>query len=97
MFTVQELIVASEEKLGIPIIIWENGGLKQIQDDMKSSSIPLVGVEGGNPDFVLLSQSMGCDGIIAESLDHATETVLSGFNKDRPTLIIIREGEKWLN
>ncbi len=97
MFTVQELIVASEEKLGIPIIIWENGGLKQIQDDMNSRSIPLVGVEGGNPDFVRLSQSMGCDGIIAESLDHATETVLSGFNKDRPTLIIIREGEKWLN
>ena len=97
MFTVQELIVASEEKLGIPIIIWENGGLKQIQDDMKSRSIPLVGVEGGNPDFIRLSESMGCDGIIAESLDHATETVLSGFNKDRPTLIIIREGEKWLN
>ena len=97
MFTVQELIVATEEKLGIPIIIWENGGLKQIQDDMNSRSIPLVGVEGGNPDFVRLSQSMGCDGIIAESLDHATETVLSGFNKNRPILIIIREGEKWLN
>jgi len=97
MFTVQELIVASEEKLGIPIIIWENGGLKQIQDDMKSRSIPLVGVEGGNPDFIRLSESMGCDGIIAESLDHTTETVLSGFKKDRPTLIIIREGEKWLN
>ena len=97
MFTVQELIVASEEKLGIPIIIWENGGLKQIQDDMNSRSIPLVGVEGGNPDFVRLSQSMGCDGIIAESLDHVTGTIISGFSKDRPTLIIIREGEKWLN
>ena len=96
MFTVQEMIVASEEKLGIPIIIWENGGLKQIQDDMKSRSIPLVGVEGGNPDFIRLSESMGCDGIIAESLEHATETVLSCFSKDRPTLIIIREGEKWL-
>ena len=96
MFTVQELIVASEEKLGIPIIIWENGGLKQIQDDMNSRSIPLVGVEGGNPDFIRLSESMGCDGIIAESLEHVTETVLSGFSKDRPTMIIIREGEKWL-
>ena len=97
MFTVQELIVASEEKLGIPIIIWENGGLKQIQDDMNSRKIPLVGVEGGNPDFIRLSESMGCDGIIAESLDHVSETVLSGFSKDRPTIIIIREGEKWLN
>ena len=97
MFTLQELMVASEEKLGIPIIIWENGGLKQIQDDMKFRSIPLVGVEGGNPDFIGLSQSMGCDGIIAKSLDHATETVFDSFSKDRPTLIIIREGEKWLN
>lgn len=96
MFTVQELIVASEEKLGIPIIIWENGGLKQIQDNMNSVSIPFVGVEGCNPDFVRLAEAMHCDGVIADSLEHVTETVLSGFSKDRPTLIIVREGEKWL-
>jgi hypothetical protein len=39
---------------------------------------------------------MHCDGVIADSLEHVTETVLSGFSKDRPTLIIVREGEKWL-
>ncbi len=49
--------------MGLPIILWENGGLKQIQDDMRSRSIPLVGVEGVNPDFIKLAESMNCDGI----------------------------------
>tara|TARA_B100000686_G_C15958770_1_gene557093 strand:- start:264 stop:464 length:201 start_codon:yes stop_codon:yes gene_type:complete len=49
------------------------------------------------PEKRRLSESVGCDGILAESLDLATENILSGFSKNRPTLIIIREGEKWLN
>ena len=60
MFTVQELVTAAELNLPIPIIIWANGGLKQIQDDMKSRDIALVGVEGINPDFLALAHACGC-------------------------------------
>ena len=97
MFTVQELMVASEEKLGLPIVIWENGGLKQIQDDMHARSIPLVGVEGLNPDFVKLAEAMGCDGVEAQSVDHAADSVLKGFSKNRPTLIVVHEQAPWLD
>ncbi len=96
MFTIQELIVGVEEGLGIPIVIWENGGLKQIQDDMNSRSIPLVGVSGGNPDFVMLAHSMGADGVVATSLDHLVEEVRSGLAKTRPTVIVVEEGSSWL-
>ncbi|MFV2031887.1 MAG: 5-guanidino-2-oxopentanoate decarboxylase, partial [Gammaproteobacteria bacterium] len=57
MFTLQELVTAAELKLPIPIILWNNDGLKQIQDDMKLRDIPLVGVVGINPDFIALAQS----------------------------------------
>ena len=97
MFTVQELMVASEEKLGLPIVIWENGGLKQIQDDMHARSIPLVGVEGLNPDFVKLAEAMGCDGVEAQSVDHAADSVLKGFSKNRPTLIVVHEQALWFD
>ena len=96
MFTVQELIVAAEEGLGIPIVIWANDGLKQIRDDMTARSIPLVGVTGRNPDFVQLAQSMGCDGVLATSVDHVLEEIDAGFAKDRPTVIVVEESSPWL-
>jgi thiamine pyrophosphate-dependent acetolactate synthase large subunit-like protein len=39
MFTVQELVTAAELKLSLPLILWNNEGLKQIQDDMKLREI----------------------------------------------------------
>ena len=97
MFTVQELMVASELEMGLPIILWENGGLKQIQDDMRSRSIPLVGVEGANPDFIKLAESMNCDGIEVKSVEHASDLVREGWEKTRPTLIMVRENADYWN
>ncbi len=97
MFTIGELIVAVEEGLGIPIVIWDNGGLKQIQDDMKSRSIELVGVSGANPDFVMLARSMGADGLFAGSLPEVVDAVQAGFAKSHPTVIVIGEEAAWLN
>ncbi len=97
MFTVQELMTASEQRLGIPVVIWANGGLKQIQDDMNARGIPLVGVTGANPDFVQLAEAMGCDGVIAESLDHTVTEVTAALTKDHPTVIVVEEQSPWLD
>ncbi len=97
MFTIQELIVATEEGLGIPVVIWANGGLKQIQDDMRARSIELVGVTGRNPDFVMLARSMGADGAVADSIEHVVDEVRAGLGKDRPTVIVVEEQGPWLS
>ena len=55
MFSMPELLTAKEQNLSLPIIIWENGGYKQIQDDMGVMKIDRVGVEGLNPDFIKLA------------------------------------------
>ena len=96
MFTVQELMVASELNLGLPILLWENGGLKQIQDDMRARSIPLVGVEGPNPNFLKLAEAMHCEAFEAQNLNHAVRCVKQGLEKKHPTLILIRENSTWL-
>ncbi|MCP4226834.1 MAG: acetolactate synthase isozyme1 large subunit, partial [Actinomycetia bacterium] len=96
MCTVQELVVAAEEGLGLPLIIWDNGGLKQIQDDMKARAIPLVGVTGRNPDFAKLAEALHCDALVAESLGHVVAEVNKGFGKNRPTVIIVNEDADWL-
>ena len=97
MFTVQELVSAAELKLGLPIILWNNEGLKQIQDDMKLRDIELVGVTGINPDFIGLAQSCGCHALRIDSAQSLTEAVNAAFEADRPTLIEVMEFDAWLN
>jgi len=96
MFTIQELICAAELGLGLPVIIWENGGLKQIQDDMRVRQIPLVGVEGINPDFRLLAASLHCHGAQPASMAEFQQAVTDAFEADRPTVITVRENSDWL-
>ena len=96
MFTIQELICAAELGMGLPIIIWENGGLKKIQDDMRSRQIPLVGVEGINPDFGMLAASCHCHAIVANSMAGFQQAVTVAFDTDPPTVMTVRENSEWL-
>ena len=96
MFTMPELVTAAEAGLNLPIIIWENGGLKQIQDDMDSRGIPRVGVEGINPDFVALAKACHCHGTAPGSEAEFRDAFRKALEADRPTVIPVREGEDWL-
>ncbi|MFT5115982.1 MAG: 5-guanidino-2-oxopentanoate decarboxylase [Parasphingorhabdus sp.] len=96
MFTVQELVCAAELKMPLPIVLWENGGLKQIQDDMKARDIPLVGVEGINPDFELLAKACRCLSAAPSSMEEFSEVLVKAFSADVPTLILVNENSDWL-
>ncbi|MEM9279760.1 MAG: 5-guanidino-2-oxopentanoate decarboxylase [Pseudomonadota bacterium] len=96
MFTMPELMVAAEYRLPIPVIIWENGGLKQIQDDMDIRQIDRVGVEPLNPDFVALAKSCHCNAARPESMEEFVDTYKAALTADRPTVIVVEEGKNWL-
>ncbi|MEM7426327.1 MAG: 5-guanidino-2-oxopentanoate decarboxylase [Pseudomonadota bacterium] len=96
MFTMPELVTAAELGLNLPIIIWENGGLKQIQDDMDSRDIDRVGVEGINPDFAALARACHCHAAAPSSEMELERTLKDALAADRPTVIVVREGDSWL-
>ena len=96
MFTVQELITAAELKLPLPIVLWENGGLKQIRDDMSRGGFPRIGVDGINPDFSLLARSMHCHAEEPSSISDFQRAIQTALAADRPTLITVREDSEWL-
>jgi len=96
MFTMPELLTAAQAGLGIPIILWNNQGLKQIRDDMDLLDIQRVGVDPLNPDFVTLAKSCHCDGLIANAEKKFSEAFISAFDKSHPTLIVVREDDDWL-
>ena len=57
MFTINELATAAEERLALPIIVWNNDALQAIVEGMDERQIPRIGVQPKSPDFVTLAQS----------------------------------------
>jgi thiamine pyrophosphate-dependent acetolactate synthase large subunit-like protein len=96
MFTVSELATAAEERLALPVIVWNNDALKAIADGMDERKIPRIGVTPKSPDFVRLAESLGCRATRAESAAHLQESVREALAADRPTLIELREDSPWL-
>jgi thiamine pyrophosphate-dependent acetolactate synthase large subunit-like protein len=96
MFTVNELATAAEERLALPVIVWNNDALKEIVDQMDRRQIPRIGVEPKSPDFLQLAQSLGCHATRATSAEHLAQSVRDALAADRPTLIEIRQDSPWL-
>ena len=96
MFTVNELATATEEGIGLPVLVWNNDALKAIADGMDERRIPRIGVEPRSPDFIGLARSLGCHGTRAESAEHLSRSVRAALAGDRPTLIEVREDSRWL-
>jgi len=97
MFTVQELVTGAELGLALPIILWDNEGLKQMGDDGRLRDIEPVGVTGINPDFIALAQACGCHALRIDSAEGLVEAINTAFAADRPTLIEVMEQGPWLN
>jgi 5-guanidino-2-oxopentanoate decarboxylase len=96
MFTVNELATAAEERLALPVIVWNNDALNAIVEQMDQRQIPRIGVEPKSPDFVGLAQSLGCHAVRAASAEHLAKSVRDALVADRPTLIEVRQDSPWL-
>ncbi|TCL08620.1 acetolactate synthase-1/2/3 large subunit/5-guanidino-2-oxopentanoate decarboxylase [Shimia isoporae] len=86
-YTVQELGAAVEMKLPIPILLWDNHKLKEIEDSMVESQIAPNAVVALNPDFCKLAESYGCLATEPATLEELQAALMQAFNADRPTMI----------
>ena len=89
-YTIQELGTAVELGLSLPIILWDNGKLKEIEDAMVASQIAPNAVVARNPDFCRLADAYGALSAAPESLGALQAAVQGAFKADRPTLIHVR-------
>jgi len=86
-FTLAELMTAVEASLSLPIVVWNNGALGQIRDDMIAAGIPPTDVVARNPDFVALARACGAGAVRARNAPALTEAVRSALAAPIPTLI----------
>jgi 5-guanidino-2-oxopentanoate decarboxylase len=96
MFTINELATAAEERLALPVIVWNNDALNAIVEQMDQRQIPRIGVEPKSPDFLRLAESLGCHATRAASAEHLAKSVRDALVADRPTLIEVRQDSPWL-
>jgi 5-guanidino-2-oxopentanoate decarboxylase len=96
MFTVNELATAAEERIALPVIVWNNDAMNAIVEQMDQRQIPRVGVEPKSPDFLGLAESLGCHATRAASAEHLAQSVRDALVADRPTLIEVRQDSPWL-
>ncbi len=92
-FSLHELMTAVDERVSLPIVVWNNSALGQIRDDMQAGGIPLTGVIARNPDFVALAKSCGAAARRARTAQALTEAIREALGAPGPTLIEIDAAE----
>lgn len=86
-YTLPELAVAVELGLSLPIIVWDNSKLGEIEASMVRSQIAPNPVDVHNPDFLALARAYGALAEAPKTLDELSNVVAQAFDAGRPTLI----------
>lgn len=89
MFTLGELAVAVEQRLPLPILVWNNAGYGEIRDFMDAAEVPQEGVNLSTPDFVALAKAFGAEGCRIDQPGQLAEAVADALGRQTPTLIEI--------
>jgi acetolactate synthase-1/2/3 large subunit len=89
VFTIQELATARDLGLGLPLVVWDNGGYGEIRDAMDEAHVPVLGCDATTSDLPRVAEGFGCIGVRAESLDHLGQLVAGALAASVPTLIAV--------
>lgn len=85
-YTLAELGTAAELGGALPIIIWDNAKLGEIEASMVGAQIAPTAVVAKNPDFKLLAAAYGLGYVCPECKDLGT-AMADAFACDRPTIV----------
>jgi acetolactate synthase-1/2/3 large subunit len=87
MLSVQEVVTAVEQRLGIAIVVVNNGGYREIKDQQAQRGIDPIGVDLYVPDLAEVARSLGAAGVTARDAGHAAELAAAAVRAPGPTLI----------
>ncbi len=86
-YTVQELATAVELGLSLPILIWDNAKLGEIEASMQAAQIAPNAVVARNPDFLALARAYGAGAEEPATIAGLVDAVNRALVAGRPTLI----------
>ena len=86
-YTLQELGVAVELGLSLPILLWDNGKLGEIEASMVRAQIAPNAVIQRNPDFIKLAEAYGAYSSQPSNLSEFKRDLAAALRADGPTII----------
>jgi 5-guanidino-2-oxopentanoate decarboxylase len=92
-FTMAELTTAAELDVTLPLVVWNNGALGQIRDDMRAAGIAPIGVVARNPDFVALAAACGASAARVSDSTQLEQALREALRRPGPTLLEISAPE----
>lgn len=87
MFSMQEFATAVRMGLKIPVVVFSNGGFKEIRDGMKSRNMVPTAVDFEVPDFVGLARSLNGEAHAATNIEEFRLALKQAKAANGPTLI----------
>lgn len=89
MFSVQELATAAEQRLALPIVVFDNGGYAEIEQNMRDAGVAPFAVALTPPKYAALATALNCRFSATETPAGLEKAVREALTADRPTLIRI--------
>jgi acetolactate synthase-1/2/3 large subunit/5-guanidino-2-oxopentanoate decarboxylase len=86
-YTISELGTAVELGLPLPLLVWDNAALGEIEDSMRAAQIAPFATRARNPDFAALARAWGARAETPDSLDAIGPALERALAADGPTLI----------
>ncbi|MEU4700959.1 5-guanidino-2-oxopentanoate decarboxylase [Nonomuraea dietziae] len=87
LFSVQELAVAAELRLSLPVIVMNNHGYAEIREEMLARNIPPVAVDIDGIDFPALGRAFGGRGERVADLAELPAALKRALDVNGPTVI----------
>ncbi|MEM6465345.1 MAG: thiamine pyrophosphate-dependent enzyme, partial [Pseudomonadota bacterium] len=91
-YTSQEIAVAVEHRLSLPILLWDNNGLGEIAEAMVRAQVPPRAVTALNPNFEALAAAYGALSETLEQPEALAGALDRAFAHPGPTLLRLKAG-----
>jgi acetolactate synthase-1/2/3 large subunit len=96
MFGVQELATAVQHKIGLIVLLFNNGlfgNVRSMQEDLYDNRV--IATDLHNPDFVKMAEAFGAHAIRVEGVESMKAAIQDAAGRDLPTIIEIPVGNDW--
>ena len=90
-FTLGELGTLKDLSAMVVVLVWRNGGYREIKHHMHGAGVESVGVEFTVPDFGQIASAYGIDAHCVETLDELCNLISSYVERGEPVLLDVDE------
>ena len=90
-FVLGELGACKDAGVPVAVVVWCNGGYREIKSSMERAKVTSVGVEFSVPDFVAVAKAYGIDALRADNEQQLCDAINESFTQRAPVLIAVDE------